>query len=107
MNKSSKAYKRMLYFLSIIFLLSLTNLQFAQKGESGTQSIFNFGFSARAMGLGRAYVALADDPSAVFWNPAVNGELVSASAISFPASGSSTADWGSISHIGFFSAAIV
>ena len=70
MNKSLKAYKRMLYFLSIIFLLSLTNLQFAQKGEAGTQSIFNFGFSARAMGLGRAYVALADDPSAVFWNPA-------------------------------------
>jgi tetratricopeptide (TPR) repeat protein len=42
----------------------------AQDGIAGTQSIFNFGFSARAMGVGRAYVALADDPSAVFWNPA-------------------------------------
>lgn len=70
MEKSYKVYKRISYLLSLIFLLSLTNLQFAQKGEAGTQSIFNFGFSARAMGLGRAYVALSDDPSAVFWNPA-------------------------------------
>ena len=57
-----------------IFLLTgcLLNsgLASAQDGIAGTQSIFNFGFSARAMGMGRAYVALADDPSAVFWNPA-------------------------------------
>lgn len=42
----------------------------AQDAEAGTQSILNFGASARALGMGRAYVALADDPSAVFWNPA-------------------------------------
>jgi len=50
--------------------LLISNSVSAQDGIAGTQSIFNFGFSARAMGLGRAYVALADDPSSVFWNPA-------------------------------------
>jgi Tfp pilus assembly protein PilF len=57
-----------------IFLLTVCLLTSgaatAQDGIAGTQSIFNFGFSARAMGMGRAYVAMADDPSAVFWNPA-------------------------------------
>lgn len=53
-----------------IYFLGFANWSNAQEGEAGTQSIFNFGFSARALGLGRAYAALADDPSAVFWNPA-------------------------------------
>jgi len=40
-------------------------------GQGGTRSPFSeFGFGARAMGLGNAYTALADDPTAVFWNPA-------------------------------------
>ncbi|NOX37812.1 MAG: PorV/PorQ family protein [Calditrichaeota bacterium] len=42
----------------------------AQEGSAGTTSLMNIGASARALGLGRAYVALADDPAAVFWNPA-------------------------------------
>ena len=42
----------------------------AQEGSAGTTSLMNIGASARALGLGRAYVALADEPSAVFWNPA-------------------------------------
>ena len=70
MKKSSKFYRGISFLVILTFLLSLSNSEFAQEGEAGTQSIFNFGFSARAMGLGRAYVALADDPSAVFWNPA-------------------------------------
>jgi tetratricopeptide (TPR) repeat protein len=39
-------------------------------GQAGTRSLFNFGFGARAMGLGNAFVALADDPTAVYWNTA-------------------------------------
>ncbi len=40
-------------------------------GQGGTRSPFSeFGFGARAMGLGNAFTALADDPTAVFWNPA-------------------------------------
>lgn len=70
MEKKSKFYRGKFILFILVFLLGLSNIEFAQEGEAGTQSIFNFGFSARAMGLGRAYVALADDPSAVFWNPA-------------------------------------
>lgn len=39
-------------------------------GEYGTLMNLSYGTGARAMGLGRAYVAVADDPTAVFWNPA-------------------------------------
>lgn len=35
-----------------------------------TASIFDFGVSARVMGLGGAFIALADDEAAVFYNPA-------------------------------------
>lgn len=64
-----KIFRRVSLLLLMICLF-VSNSVSAQQGTAGTQSIFNFGFSARAMGLGRAYVALADDPSAVFWNPA-------------------------------------
>jgi tetratricopeptide (TPR) repeat protein len=43
---------------------------FAQDGQGGTESNLAFGFGARALALGHAYTALADDPTAVFWNPA-------------------------------------
>ena len=39
-------------------------------GQAGTRSLFDFGFGARAMGLGNAFVALANDPTAVYWNTA-------------------------------------
>jgi tetratricopeptide (TPR) repeat protein len=39
-------------------------------GQAGTRSFFDFGFGARAMGMGNAFTALADDPTAVYWNPA-------------------------------------
>jgi tetratricopeptide (TPR) repeat protein len=42
----------------------------AQIGSGGTESNLSKGFGARAMGLGNAFTALADDPTAVFWNPA-------------------------------------
>jgi tetratricopeptide (TPR) repeat protein len=43
----------------------------AQDGKAGTQNILHeMGAGARVFGLGRAFVALADDPSAVYWNPA-------------------------------------
>jgi len=65
-------YSIVLKFLLMGFFLQLVgwNGGYGQTGEGGTQSVLNFGASARALGLGRAYVALADDPSAVFWNPA-------------------------------------
>lgn len=53
----------------LVFLLTAALLM-GQDGEGGTESTFKLGFGARALGLGQAYTALADDPTAVFWNPA-------------------------------------
>ena len=36
----------------------------------GTQSVFASGFGNRALAMGSAFVATADDPSALFWNAA-------------------------------------
>ena len=41
----------------------------AAAGETGF-AFLKLGVGARAMGMGSAYVALADDPTAVYWNPA-------------------------------------
>lgn len=50
------------------FIITGYNLSlFAQDG--GTESIFSLGFGARAIGMGQAFTAMADDPTAVFWNP--------------------------------------
>ena len=57
--------------LIAIGLLFSTLLLISSVHAQGTTSLFNAaGAGARALGLGNAYVALADDPSAVFWNPA-------------------------------------
>jgi tetratricopeptide (TPR) repeat protein len=55
--------------VTVALILGIHNEIYAQQGEAGTQSVLNLGYSARALGIGRAYVAIADDPSAVFWNP--------------------------------------
>jgi len=63
MNKILK-----LTLMQIIFFLALG--AYAQSdGEYGTTSNLSYGTGARAMGLGRAYVAIANDPTAIFWNP--------------------------------------
>lgn len=50
-------------------LMALTiNVEAARVG--GTVPLFNQGAGGRAMGMGGANVALANDASAVFWNPA-------------------------------------
>jgi tetratricopeptide (TPR) repeat protein len=36
---------------------------------SGTESLFSYGTGVRAMGMGHAYAGIADDASALFWNP--------------------------------------
>lgn len=44
---------------------------FSQRGDAGTTSIFmETGLGARAQGFGQAFTAIANDGSAVFWNPA-------------------------------------
>ena len=56
-------------FFVLFIILFLNTFLTAQDG--GTQSNFSvLGFGARAIGLGQAFTALADDPTAIFWNPA-------------------------------------
>jgi hypothetical protein len=56
--------------LASCLLLSLSpGAASAAAGSTGIASL-KLGVGARAMGLGGAYVALADDPTATYWNPA-------------------------------------
>lgn len=52
-----------------LLLLLLPGGAVAAPGETGF-AFLKLGVGARAMGLGSAYVALADDPTAIYWNPA-------------------------------------
>jgi tetratricopeptide (TPR) repeat protein len=42
----------------------------AQDGSGGTRSIFTVGAGSRAIAMGGSFVALGDDPSALYYNPA-------------------------------------
>lgn len=42
----------------------------AQDGGGGTRSIFTLGAGSRAIAMGGSFVALGDDPSALYYNPA-------------------------------------
>lgn len=54
-----------------IRLLQLFVLITVQSGRADIPSAFvDIGYGARPMGMGGAYVAVASDPTAVFWNPA-------------------------------------
>ncbi len=68
-------------FFTIVLLLSQIyyaqidseNLEFdtdANKRGSSAASMLGIGVGARAEALGGAFVAIADDPSALYWNPA-------------------------------------
>lgn len=54
---------------SCLLLSLLPGAAFAAAGSTGIASL-KLGVGARAMGLGGAYVALADDPTATYWNAA-------------------------------------
>jgi len=62
-----KITTRVILLLSTILVLN--TFLIAQDG--GTEYNFTgLGFGARAIGIGQAFTALANDPTAVFWNPA-------------------------------------
>jgi hypothetical protein len=57
--------------LSFLFWIVFSVTGRASRGEAGQAGAFlRFGSDARAMALGNAFVSLADDASASYWNPA-------------------------------------
>ncbi len=68
MNRKKNMFRSIL-ILTLGCLLSVSAAQ-AQSGQGGTESNLSMGFGARAFSMGRAFTAVADDPTAVFWNPA-------------------------------------
>jgi tetratricopeptide (TPR) repeat protein len=68
MIKYKKIKFTLIFFITIYLFSGLTI--YAEDGDGGTESNLNFGYGARALSLGGAFTALADDPTAVFWNPA-------------------------------------
>jgi long-subunit fatty acid transport protein len=65
--------------LTIILIFSsivLSNLVYSQSEEDARQlSYLGLGYGARALGLGTAFTAVANDFSAVYWNPAGLGQI--------------------------------
>ncbi len=51
-------------------LLWISPIASGREGSSGTSSLFLLGAGTRAVGMGGSFVSIADDASAVFWNPA-------------------------------------
>ncbi len=60
--------------LALMTLLLVAAVQappaIASDGDGGTRSVFSLGGGSRAISLGRAFVSIADDATAVYWNPA-------------------------------------
>ena len=63
--------KKYIWFLLILIVIPglLTADIFAKTGTAGLQFL-KIGVDARAIGMGEAYVAVTDDISSVYWNPA-------------------------------------
>jgi len=64
-------------WIAIALVLSLCMVLPAMSDDSyiSTASIFEIGVSARSLGLGGAFIGLADDEAAVFYNPAGLAQL--------------------------------
>ncbi len=77
MSKRAKFSKISFQLLKItvlnaaIILISFQEIYAQANADNGTQSLFiESGIGSRAQGMGNAYVAVAGDGSAIFWNPA-------------------------------------
>ena len=69
MNKPAKS--GFIFLIVLLFVAYLPNSVFSSSGIGTTTGNFlNMNFSPRAMGMGEAFCALADDVSAMHWNPA-------------------------------------
>jgi hypothetical protein len=56
---------------SLLVLVIFPSSLYSQRGDAGMPgSYLHMGVGARALGMGKAYTALATDPTAIYWNPA-------------------------------------
>lgn len=73
MSRSNRMIARRFWTGALLALLALAPVAapyaHAANGEAGF-AFLKIGVGARAMGMGSAYVAIADDPTALHWNPA-------------------------------------
>jgi tetratricopeptide (TPR) repeat protein len=70
-NTRAASGKKLLTSLALLTCVYLAPANAgAEKGQAGVESNFSMGFGARALGMGQAFTALADDPTAMFWNAA-------------------------------------
>jgi len=54
----------------VVFCLGLLSLAASAHAVNYTNQVLQIGVGARALGMGGAYVAIADDSTATYWNPA-------------------------------------
>jgi tetratricopeptide (TPR) repeat protein len=84
----NKTIKMNMYKLILVLIIISSPFVLAQDGDgqAGTEHLFSFGFGARAMGMGHAFSAIANDASAVHWNPAGLDRVYQQSVMLFHAS---------------------
>ena len=58
------------YIVMILLLALAASTLLSAADDGGTESVFTIGAGARAMGMGNGFTALAEDATAVYYNPA-------------------------------------
>ena len=67
---------RIILIIVTIVSIGISCVAFAEEGIAGESGGFlRLGAGVRAMGMGRAFCAIADDGSAIYWNPAGLGGI--------------------------------
>ncbi|HEX9916320.1 MAG TPA: PorV/PorQ family protein [candidate division Zixibacteria bacterium] len=63
--------KKRIVIILMLSIFSILSASYAEEGNGGYAGPFRqLGLGARAMGMGGAFVSIADDATACFWNPA-------------------------------------
>jgi len=66
-----RSTKTFCLLITMMLALNLLSTAHAQTGYAGMPGAYlHMGVGARALGMGKAYTALASDPTAIYWNPA-------------------------------------
>ncbi len=69
-RKLTKRLVMVVLMVMAVALFAQTALAAPAENPVGTAVIFDIGMGARALGMGGAFVAIADDANAIYYNPA-------------------------------------